>query len=379
MTTKNNITDKININTQMTELHCSVSTDYKLQDLKDIKSLDKDNLTKMTTKCSISDDLTERNPEEIKDTNAEKKEHTLPDDQHSSDNSNIEENLKINNSLNEMLNEKENTGLNEQDMSVDGTFDKEALEYSRAVNNEENYDEDMLIVYLDESLENLQNESLENAIEPVSKKNVLNDKEKSVQDWSALHDLENSLEEGEIPDETSDSVAHINDLHTLNDKQKNSKDCNFMQNEIVLRNEIINKKMKPMQCIFGLLCMSFNNGPYEFTLTTMTHYISGKCDRNNDWLKNLDSYIKQLNITNLHVSGKKQANIIASYVYSAKIHILYNRFLPKRETGCPNCSRYGCSKYKATCILHHNFKYSFKIPCTFTNTVRDVSSWNNNS
>lgn len=342
MTTECNTTGKI----VETDTTCSISTDCEPQDITDSKSLDKDNLTKATIKCNNSDDLCERNSEKVKDTNEEMEENTAKEN------------------MNEKTTFLQKNDLNDERMSVDGTFDEtvnnEALGYSPKVNDGVYYDQDTLIVCLDESLENLQNESFENRMEPAAEKPVLNDKDQFIQDWSAVHDVENSLEEGEIIDETSDSEAPRNGLRTLIDQSKMARDWRHLQNQIMF-----SQRIKPMESVFGLLCMSFKNGPYEFTLTNLTHYISGECDENKEWLKNLNLYIHQLNITDLHVSGHKQASIIHKYVSNVNLKVLCNRYLPKRVTSCPHCNRYGCSKYKAICILHYNFNYDFKIPCTF--------------
>lgn len=328
MTTENNITHTINnLETQMSDINCLSSTDCSLQpDINDIKG----------QKESVVDETKNKklvNPSFHKDTEPtfnEKEETTL-----------------------------KNSDLNEPDASVDCIDDQETSGYSCKGNDEVNdevyYDEDMLSIYLDESIENSPNELLENVTE--TPKNGVNAEIKSVQDWSTLQD---ALEEGEI----MDSESAIKDWNTFNEEKTLTQNWYTMPD----KKAALNKNINPMQFVFGLICMSFKKGPYEFTLANMTHYISGKCDIKNQWLKNLDSYIKQLNITDLHVIGHKQANLIARYVYSARIRVLYKHFLPDRENSCPNCFRYGCSKYKVACILHHNFKYGFKIPCTFVKT-----------
>lgn len=322
MTTENNTTHKIiNLDIQMTDINCLSSTDCSLQfDISDIKG----------QKESVFDET--KNKENcIKPILSKEKETTRKKDD-----------------------------LKKPDASIDCIDDPETIGYSYKdkVNDELHYDEDVLSIHLDESLENSPKGLLENVTE--SLKNDANEEIKSVQDWSALQD---ALEEGEIMD--SDSA--IQDWNTLNEEKTLNSNWYTMPDENAAVTAL-NKNIKPMQSVFGLLCMSFKKGPYEFTLANMTHYISGKCDLKNNWLKNLDSYIKQLNITDLHVIGYKQANLIARYVYSAKIKILYKHFLPARENSCPHCFRYGCSKYKVACILHHNFNYNFKIPCTFVKT-----------
>lgn len=317
MTTENNTTHKIiNLEIQMTDINCLSTTDCKLQsDISDIKG----------QKESVLDE-TKNNENCTKPTFSKEKETTL-----------------------------KNSDLKKPDESIDCIDDQETFGYSYKDNDKVHYDQDMLFIHLDESLENSPKELLENVTESLN--NNVNKEIKSVQDWSAPQD---ALEEGEIMD--SDSA--IQDWNTLNEEKTLTPNWYTMPDE----NEVLNKNIKPMQFVFGLLCMSFKKGPYEFTLANMTHYISDKCDFKKNWLKNLDSYIKQLNITDLHVIGKNQANLIARYVHSARIQVLYKDFLPARENSCPYCFRYGCSKYKVTCILHHNFKYNFKIPCTFVKT-----------
>lgn len=385
MTTEYNITDKIiNVNkedlidkTQMTDINCFSSTSCEPQhNIKDI-----DNITKMETECNIPEDLSDTSSQRINDINkSEEKEQAFANDGHFSKNNNIEENLKLDNPLNETINEEhdsnstkqtlneketslKNSSSNEQDMSVDDYYDNITLGYSREVVNEAFNDEDMLTIACDESLENSPNEMFENVTDSVI--DGLNNKDKSVQDWSIVQDVD-LREEGEISDNGIE--------YDLNDENEPAKNWNTMQDEIPL-----NKKIKPMQFVFGLLCMSFKEGPYEFTLANMSHYISGQCDRNKYWLKNLDSYIKKLNITHLYVIGNNQASLIDKYVYSVKIRVLFKHLLPERENRCPNCFRYGCSKYKVSCILHHNFRYDFKIPCTFKNTFKDSYSQNKKS
>lgn len=366
MTTEYNITDKIvnrnkeDLKNNTQDINCFSSINCE-PIIKDTKSLIKYNLTKMATECGINDDLFELSPLKINDIyKAEDKEKVFAN--YESENNNIEENVKLDNPLNETINEERNSfnkenstkqtlneeetslkksSLNEQDMSVDDYYDNKTLGYSREVVNEVYYDPDMLTIVWDESLENSPNETV----------TVAKDEDKFVQDWSIVQDVENLREEGEISDNTID--------YDMNDKP--AKNWNTLQDEIPL-----NKKIKPMQFVFGLLCMSFKKGPYEFTLSNMSHYISGKCDKNNYWLKNLDSSVKKLNITDLYVIGNKQASLIANYVYSAKIRVLYKHLLPERVNSCPICFRYGCSKYKVSCILHHNFRYDFKIPCIFS-------------
>lgn len=386
MTTEYNITDKIvNINkgdlknnTQVTDINCFSSTNSEPQPIiNDTKSLTKNTLTEMATEGGIDDDLSETSPQTINDINKteDKEQKDFSNYGNSCENNVMEEepvnplNETINeehvsksfneeNSTKQTLNEEEETSLknsnfNGQDMSVDDYYDKETLGYSREVVNEAYYDEDMLTIVWNESLENSPNEISENVTESVA--NGFNDEEKIVQDWTMVPDAENLREEGELSDNTTEY-----DMNDLKVEKEPAKNWNTRQDEIPL-----NKKIKPMQLVFGLLCMSFKKGPYEFTLSNMSHYISGRCDKNNYWLKHLNSYIKRLNITDLYVIGNKQASLIEKYVYSAKIRVLYKHLLPERENSCPDCFRYGCSKYKVSCILHYNFNYDFKIPCSF--------------
>lgn len=234
---------------------------------------------------------------------------------------NEEEMSFITSSLNEQ------NGLNKMDFG----YDDQTLGYSREVINEDIHSEDIVTILCDETLEDLQNEIPENDsksnknvlnnIKGKANENVLNREEKYIQDWSIL------------PNETR-----------------------------------VKEKVKRMQSVFGLLCMSFNKGPYEFTLANMSHYISGECDENNDWLNNLDSYIQSLNITHLYVTGYNQSSIISNYVRSAKIKVLNKQFIPNLKYRCPKCFRYGCSTYKVTRVLRYNlndnFNY-FEIPCIF--------------
>lgn len=123
-------------------------------------------------------------------------------------------------------------------------------------------------------------------------------------------------------------------------------------------------EVKRMQTVFGLLCMAFKNDPYEFTLATMSHYVSGVCDTENHWLNKLDSYIEELGITELYVLGHYQKSIIERFVHNAPIFELIPKNLPCIKWKCRNCKRFGCSKFKCESILRHNFFYNFYIPCS---------------
>lgn len=131
--------------------------------------------------------------------------------------------------------------------------------------------------------------------------------------------------------------------------------------------------MNALQSVFGLLCMSFHNRPYEFTLTTMTHYISGECRDSDSWLQKLDSYLQALRITELYVLGKHQRTLIEAHVRTVRIKVLrpasdtshHPKLNFNSHKSCRECSRYGCSKNKAMLILQRNFNYPFMIPCTF--------------
>lgn len=123
-------------------------------------------------------------------------------------------------------------------------------------------------------------------------------------------------------------------------------------------------QVKRMQTVFGLLCMAFKNEPYEFTLATMSHYVSGVCDAERHWLNNLDSYIKELEITELYVLGHHQKAIIQRFVRNTPIFQLVPENLPYIKWKCRNCKRFGCSKFKCESIMRHNFFYNFQIPCS---------------
>lgn len=126
-------------------------------------------------------------------------------------------------------------------------------------------------------------------------------------------------------------------------------------------------KVERMQTVIGLLCMSFKNvlenGPYEFTLATMSHYISGECDAGGHWLKNLQSYLEQLDITQLYVLGSSHKFLIQKFVLNIPIYRLKPCHLPLKQH-CPNCLRFGCSKFKCQSILRYNYWYPIQIPCS---------------
>lgn len=123
-------------------------------------------------------------------------------------------------------------------------------------------------------------------------------------------------------------------------------------------------QVKRMQRVFGLLCMAFKEGPYEFTIATMSEYISGTCDVECSWLKNLDSYIEQLQITELFVLGPTQKRIVQNFIHNTPVFQLWPEYLPGTKKQCPKCFRYGCSKFKCESILRYNFMYDFRIPCS---------------
>lgn len=303
----------------MTDLNSFSSNSCEPQpNIKDIN-----NLTKMETECDI--------PEDLSQTIFQKMDETVN-----------EENSSL-----------KNSSLNEQNISADDHYDDKALGYSQEVVHEVYNDDDILTIAWDESLKSSPNDMVENVTESVT--NILNNKDESGQDWSSVQDVENFREEGEISDNSTE--------YDINNENRSDKNWKTMQDEIPLH-----KHIKPMQFVFGLLCMAFRKGgPYEYTLANMSHYISGECDKNRNWLKNLDFYIKKLNITHLYVIGQNQASFINKYVCSAKVQVLHKHLLPKKETKCPKCFRFGCSKYKVSSILHHNFVYDFEIPCAFKN------------
>ena len=127
-----------------------------------------------------------------------------------------------------------------------------------------------------------------------------------------------------------------------------------------------NENVMAMPSVIGFITMSFyDRQPYEFTITTMTHYISGKCDPANKWLHNLDNYIQRLNISILYVAGTIQKQILSHYVSSAKMEFSYSKFKVPAKQKCPGCFRHGCSKFKAANILRYNFCFNFSIPCSY--------------
>lgn len=298
----------------MTDLNSFSSNSCEAEtNIKDIN-----NLTKMETECGIPEDLSQ----------------TIFQ--------------KMNETVNEEDSSLKNSSLNEQNISTDDHYDDKTLGYSQEVVHEVYNDDDTLTITWDESLKSSPNDMVEIVTESVT--NILNNKDESGQYWSNVQ--ESFREEGEISDE-----------YDMKDENQSDKNWKTMQHEISLH-----KHIKPMQFVFGLLCMAFKKGgPYEYTLANMSHYISGECDENRNWLKNLDFYIKKLNITHLYVIGQNQASFINKHVDSAKVQVLHKHLLPKRETKCPKCFRFGCSKYKVSSILHYNFVYDFKIPCVFKN------------
>lgn len=241
--------------------------------------------------------------------------------------------------------------INEKYSGNEIVFDNETFDYSREFINEE-FSGDMINIYCDESLEDLQNN-----IESTTNENRPENYIKSTANENSLKNFMESTANENRPENYIESTVTKNVL----DKDE-KQDWSIMDNETQLK-----EKVKPMKLVFGLLCMSFNKGPYEFTLATMSHYISGECDENNYWLHNLDFYIQSLNITHLYVTGYNQLELISKYVYSVKIEVLKKQYLPNLKYRCRKCFRYGCSTYKATSILHYNFKYNFEIPCIFQN------------
>lgn len=128
-----------------------------------------------------------------------------------------------------------------------------------------------------------------------------------------------------------------------------------------------NKRLQPITKVLGLLCMSFNGDPYEFTLTNLSHAITVS-HLKTDWLEDLEKCIQELNITDLYVLGPKRLQI-SKYVTSATVYSLQGHHMPEFRKKCPTCFRYGCSTFKASYILNYNilnyFNFKFYIPCIY--------------
>lgn len=167
----------------------------------------------------------------------------------------------------------------------------------------------------------------------------------------------------------SDSESWDDHGIPLSDSNVTEQDDSTKENEKIdvtstERGKNMIQKVKRMQRVFGLLCMAFKDDPYEFTLTTMSEYISGECDAEGCWLKNLDSYIEQLQITELYVLGQAQRSKIRRFIHNTPIYQLRPENLPCNKKKCPTCYRFGCSKFKCESILRYNFFYGFQIPCS---------------
>lgn len=146
-------------------------------------------------------------------------------------------------------------------------------------------------------------------------------------------------------------------IDEVNEKTKYIKKINY-DNTPIMQN------IERLSNIFGLLCMSFKSGPYEYTLTTMTEYI---WSTEKNWVQHLNYHIQLLGITELYVLGPAQKSIISNYVACVPIYALSLYHLPVIKEKCPTCLRYGCSKFKAAKIMEFNFRYPFVIPCTYKN------------
>lgn len=149
---------------------------------------------------------------------------------------------------------------------------------------------------------------------------------------------------------------------TTKENQKSAEEVTLTTSTECGKNMI--QEVKRMQRVFGLLCMAFKDDPYEFTLATMCEYISGECDAEGCWLKNLDSYIEQLHITELYVLGQAQKSKIRRFIHNTPIYQLRPENFPCNKKKCPACFRFGCSKFKCESILRYNFFYGFQIPCS---------------
>lgn len=178
-------------------------------------------------------------------------------------------------------------------------------------------------------------------------------------DSETLDDLHTPLPDPNFIEQ--DSGAIIKEDMKLADDTVPTTSTEYAEDEIE-SNEM--HQVKRMQSVFGLLCMAFKEGPYEFTIATMSEYISGACDVECFWLKNLDSYIEQLQITELFVLGPTQKRIVQKFIHNTPVFQLWPEYLPCIKKHCPKCFRYGCSKFKCEKILRYNFMYDFRIPCS---------------
>ncbi|GFU12375.1 hypothetical protein NPIL_138441 [Nephila pilipes] len=272
---------------------------------------------------------------------------------------------KFNMKINKLVKE-EQFDLNEEyefcemDFGMDNEISLDSEIKNTNYNNENKSMENTNSDYENKSMENT---NIDN--ENKSMENTNSDNENKSMEITDSDDESKSMENTDSDDENKSIEDNNGDDENKNiNGDDEDKSINFNEEKNDLNMEIGNKdlqmEIKPMDVIPGVICMSFEKRlPYEYTISTTTHYVYEKCEGN--WLEKLEEIIEALGITHFYAIGKNQQKYFQDYLNNITVE-LWNKpayFNPK----CSKCYRYGCSQYKTKYVLYDMFQYLFELQC----------------